>query len=95
VWEARVFVKGRRGGPGRQITKTFKGGKREVARQIADWEREVQGAAAAATGMTVAELLELWQESRAPQWQLTTAREHRHRSAAIAARGCRIRIGAL
>jgi integrase len=85
VWEARVFVKPKDGeGRGRQVTKTFKGTKREVTRRIADWEREVQGASAASVGLTIARLLELWQEAKAAQWQATTVREHKHRSAAIA-----------
>lgn len=85
VWEARVFVRPRDGeSRGRQVTKTFKGGKRDVAPRVADWEREVQGAAAAGVGLTVGRLLQLWQEAKAPQWQPTTAREHKHRSAAVA-----------
>lgn len=42
AWE-RPYVKPRGGeGVGRQVTKIFKGGKPEVTRPIADWERKVQ-----------------------------------------------------
>src|SRR5436190_6824332 len=86
VWEARVFIKPRVGeGRGRQVTKTFKGGKREVTRLIAEWEREMQGTAGGSVGLDVARLLALWQEAKAAQWQPTTAREHTHRSVAVAA----------
>jgi hypothetical protein len=85
VWEARAYVKPMAGeGTGRQLTKTFKGSKRQVSRLIAEWEREVHGAAAASVGMTVERLLKLWQEAKAAQWQPTTAREHHHRSMSVA-----------
>jgi integrase len=85
VWEARAYVKPRAGeAGGRQVTKTFKGTKRAVGRQIAEWEREVQDAAASSVGMTVESLLELWQNAKGAQWQPTTSREHRHRSASVA-----------
>jgi hypothetical protein len=67
VWIARVFVKPRDGEVrGRQVTKTFKGtAKREVYKRIAEWESEVQGAAAASVGLTISGLLDLWQEAKA------------------------------
>lgn len=80
---------------GRQVTRTFRGGKREVNRLIAEWEREVQGTAPVAVGATVAELLDLWQVAKASQWQPTTVREHRHRSAAIAADLGKVRLADL
>jgi integrase len=86
VWIARVYVKPRAGeARGRQVTKTFKGSKREVTKRIAEWESEVQGAAAASVGLTIAGLLDSWRAAKAPQWQPTTAREHKHRSAAVIA----------
>jgi integrase len=92
VWIARVFVKPRAGeARGPQVTKTFKGtGKREVYKRIAEWESEVQGAAAASVGLTIVGLLDLWQEAKAAQWQPTTARDHKHRSAAVIAGDVRL-----
>src|SRR5688572_1405274 len=85
VWEARVYIKPRDGeSVGRQVTKTFRGSKRATAKQIGDWERELQGSAAAAGVMTVSRTLVLWQEAKVAQWQPTTAREHKHRSASVA-----------
>jgi integrase len=84
VWEARVYIKPRDGeSAGRQVTKTFRGSKRATAKLIGDWERELQGSAAAAGVMTVSRTLVLWQEAKVAQWQPTTAREHKHRSASV------------
>jgi integrase len=85
VWFARVFVPGTGDQPGRQLGKTFRGTKKVVRAEIAAWEADVTGRAPAAVGATVADLLRMWQEARAHEWQPTTARDHRGRSALIAA----------
>src|SRR5687768_6351902 len=84
VWVARVFVKPTAGeAKGKQITRTFRGGKRAVARAVAEWEREVQGTAAAGVGLNVEQLLARWQKAKAAEWQPTTARDHGHRARAV------------
>lgn len=85
VWLARVFLPpAGGGGSGRQVSKVFKGGKKAVKADVAAWEAEVRGTAASTVGATVADLLRLWQEAKAYDWQPTTVRDQKGRSASIA-----------
>lgn len=85
VWFARVFlppsVDGERG---RQVGKVFRGAKKTAMADIARWEADLRGTAPGTVGTTVAELLTLWQEAKAFDWQPTTLRDQRSRCAAIA-----------
>lgn len=69
VWIARVFV------GGKQVAKTFRGSKKVVQREVAHWEEEITGTSAAGVTATVADLLRMWQDARAVEWQITTARD--------------------
>jgi integrase len=77
VWLARVFV------DGRQVAKTFRGTKKAVKAEVAAWEAELLGRSASHLGATVADLLAMWQDARAGEWQPTTVRDHRSRAARI------------
>lgn len=83
-WLARVFlppaVDGERG---RQVGKVFRGRKKAVKAEIAQWEADLRGTAPGTVGTTVADLLTLWQEAKAFDWQPTTIRDQRSRCAAI------------
>ncbi|MCU1499014.1 MAG: integrase family protein [Acidimicrobiales bacterium] len=86
VWLARTFLAPTAPGErGRQVGKTFRGSKKAVRARIAEWEAELQGTAPATVGATVADLLVLWQEAKAFDWQPTTARDHRSRAGLITA----------
>lgn len=84
VWFARTYLASRVSGEaGRQVGKVFRGNKKAVLRQIAEWEAGIQGTAPATIGANVTELLELWQKAKAFEWQPTTARDHRSRARMI------------
>lgn len=84
VWFARVFLPPiAPGEKGRQVGKVFRGAKRSVQAQVNEWEAELRGIAPATVGATVADLLELWQEAKAFDWQPTTARDHQSRARLI------------
>src|SRR4051794_26606586 len=84
VWFARVFIPPTPDAPGKQVGKVFRGGKKKVAGEVAAWEAEVRGRAPSAVGATVADLLKLWQDARAHEWQPTTARDYRGRAEQLA-----------
>jgi integrase len=69
---------------GRQVGKTFRGGKKAVKAAVAAWEAELRGTAPTTVGATVGDLLEMWQDAKAADWQLTTARDVRSRCRLIA-----------
>ncbi len=80
VWFARVFLPPTaEGEKGRQVGKIFRGSKKAVRAEIAEWEAGLRGTAPATVGASVADLLRLWQEAKAFDWQPTTARDHRSR----------------
>jgi integrase len=84
VWFARVFLPPiAEGEKGRQVGKVFRGTKKAVQAEVADWEADLRGTAPGTVGATVADLLRLWQEAKAFDWQPTTARDHRSRSGLI------------
>lgn len=85
VWFARSFLPASADGAARQVGKVFRGSKKAVKAEIAVWEAELRGRAPSAVGATVADLLAMWQEARAHEWQPTTVRDHRSRAALIAA----------
>lgn len=93
VWLARVFVP-----PtgdevrGRQVSKVFRGGKKAVRAQVAAWEAELRGTSARSVGATVADLLSLWLEAKAADWQPTTLRDQRSRSRSVAGDLGRVRL---
>jgi len=85
VWFARTFLPPTAPGEkGRQVGKVFRGSKKAVRAQVADWETTLRGTAPATVGATVADLLVLWQEANAFDWQPTTARDRRSRARLIA-----------
>ncbi len=65
------------------MARTFRGTKKAVRAEVAAWEAEVVGRAPSHLGATVADLLTMWQEARAHEWQPTTVRDHRSRAARI------------
>jgi hypothetical protein len=77
VWLARVFV------DGRQVAKSFRGTKKAAKAEVAAWEAEMLGRSASHLGATVANLLAMWQDARAGEWQPTTVRDYRSRAARI------------
>lgn len=80
VWFARVFLPPTAVGErGRQVGKSFRGSKKAVRAEIAEWEAGLRGTAPATVGATVADLLRLWHEAKAFDWQPTTARDYRSR----------------
>ena len=79
VWFARVFVPPTADAPGRQVGKVFHGTKKAVRMAVTAWEAEVRGHAPSAVGATVTDLLTMWLEARAHDWQPLTARDHRSR----------------
>lgn len=83
VWFARVFVPATTDGPARQLGRVFRGSKKAVRAEVAAWEAEVRGRAPSSVGATVADLLVMWQDARAHEWQPTTARDHRSRAGLI------------
>ena len=83
VWYARVFVPPTAHTPARQVGKIFHGTKKAVRREVAVWEAEVRGHAPSSVGATVADLLTMWQQARAHDWQPLTASNHRSRSVFI------------
>ena len=85
VWFARVFVPATTDGPARQVGRVFRGHKKSVRAEVATWEAEIRGRAPAGVGATVADLLAMWQEAKAHEWQPTTVRDHRSRAALIVA----------
>lgn len=87
VWFARSYLPPvREGEKGRQVGKVFKGtSKKTIRAQVAEWEAGLRGTAPQAVGATVADLLELWQQAKAFDWQPTTARDHRSRAKMITA----------
>ena len=93
VWYARTFLPpARPGEAGRQVGKTFRGTKKAVKSEVAEWEANLKGTAPQAIGATVADLLALWQEAKGFDWQPTTARDHRSRSRMIVADVGHIRL---
>lgn len=96
VWMARVFLPPSADRPtGRQVGKVFRGGKRAVRAEVAAWERELVGTAPSAIGATVADLLVMWQEARAADWQPTTVRDIRSRCSLITKDIGRVRLADL
>jgi len=83
VWLARAFLPPSADGPGRQVAKTFRGPKKAVRAAVAVWEADLRGRPSASIGATVTDLLTMWQEARAAEWQPTTVRDQRSRSARI------------
>jgi integrase len=80
VWLARVFLPPTGpGSKGRQVAKLFRGSKKAVRSEIAEWEAEVKGTPPEAADATIADLLRMWQEAKAHDWQPTTARDYRSR----------------
>ncbi|MGH9245790.1 MAG: tyrosine-type recombinase/integrase [Acidimicrobiales bacterium] len=93
VWLARVFLPpDGEGSKRRQVGKVFKGSKRAVKAAIAEWEADVRGTTPAAASATVADVLRLWQEAKAGEWQPTTARDRRSCCEAIKRDLGRIRL---
>jgi hypothetical protein len=84
VYFARVFVPATADAPARQVGRVFRGPKKAVRAEIALWEAEIQGRAPSGIAATVADLLKLWQEANAHEWQPTTARDYRGRARLIA-----------
>lgn len=85
VWFARAFLPPTSAGEkGRQVGKVFHGSKKVARAEIAEWEAALRGTAPATVGATVADLLALWQEAKAFDWQPTTARDQRSRAGLIA-----------
>jgi integrase len=85
VWFARVFINGVDGEPGRQVGRVFRGPKKAVHAEVAAWEAELKGRAPSAVGMTVADLLRMWQAAKSHEWQPTTARDYAGRAERISA----------
>lgn len=86
VYFARVFLPPTAAGEkGRQVGKVFRGGKKAVRADVAEWEASLRGTAPGTVGATVADLLELWQQAKAFDWQPTTVAAHRSRASLIAA----------
>lgn len=86
VWLARVFLPASHdGGKRRQVGKIFRGSKKAVRTEVAAWERELQQTAPSSVGSTIGDLLDLWQEARAFDWQPTTIRDIRSRCRLITA----------
>jgi len=84
VWLARVYVPPTLEHPrGRQVGKTFRGGKRAVKAAAAAWEAEILGTTPTTVGATVADLLTMWQDAKALDWQPTTIRDVRSRCGLI------------
>jgi len=84
VWFARVFLPPTAVGErGRQVGKIFRGSKKAVRIEIAEWEAGLRGTAPATVGATVADLLRLWHDAKAFDWQPTTARDYRSRTGLI------------
>lgn len=83
VWFARAFVPPSVDTPGRQVGKVFRGSKKTVKAEIAEWEADVQGRSPAGVGATVADLLSMWQEARLHEWQPTTKRDYESRARMI------------
>jgi hypothetical protein len=77
VYFARVFLPPTAAGEkGRQVGKVFRGGKKAVRADVAEWEASLRGTAPGTVGATVADLLELWQQAKAFDWQPTTVAAH-------------------
>ena len=86
MYSARVFLPPTAAGEkGRQVGKVFRGGKKAVRADVAEWEASLRGTAPGTVGATVADLLELWQQAKAFDWQPTTVAAHRSRTGLIAA----------
>lgn len=86
VYLARVFLPPMAEGEmGRQVGKLFRGGKKAVRAEVAEWEASLRGTAPGTIGATVGDLLELWQQAKAFDWQPTTAVAHRSRANLVAA----------
>ncbi len=86
VYFARVFLPPTAPGEkGRQVGRVFRGGKKAVRAEVAEWEASLRGTAPGTVGATVADLLELWQQAKAFDWQPTTLAAHRSRASLIAA----------
>lgn len=73
------------GEPGRQVGKMFRGGKKDVRRQVEAWEAELRGTEPSSVGATVSDLLERWVEAKQFDWQPTSARDYASRCRAITA----------
>lgn len=86
VYLARVFLPPTTAGEkGRQVGKVFRGGKKAVRAEVAEWEASLRGTAPGTVGATVGDLLGLWQQAKAFDWQPTTVAAHRSRASLIAA----------
>jgi integrase len=84
VFFARVWLRPtREGETGRQVGRVFRGGKKEVHRQVAAWEAELRGTPPSMVSATVADLLGMWEESKQAEWQPTSARDYGIRCRAI------------
>ena len=84
VWELRVYL-GRHPVTGKRVdvSRTFRGGQRAASKALAQLVADSDELRAEAFGehqgddaMTVAELLDRWQQLRAAEWSPTTANEH-------------------
>lgn len=96
VWLARTFLPPTAEHPrGRQVGKTFRGGKKAVRTAVAAWEAELRGTAPSTVGATVADLLGMWQEAKAAEWEPTTTRDVRSRCKLIASDIGGVRLGDL
>jgi integrase len=86
VYFAQVFLPPTAAGEkGRQVGKVFRGRKKAVRADVAEWEASLRGTAPGTVGATVADLLELWQQAKAFDWQPTTVAAHRSRASLISA----------
>lgn len=96
VWQARVYLVPTPDRPkGRQVSKTFHGGKRAATTAANAWERQLRATPSSAIGTTVADLLDMWQDAKRSDWQPTTVRDVRGRCARIAAELGYVRLGDL
>lgn len=84
VWELRVYL-GRHPVTGKRVdaSRTFRGGERAAGKALAQLVTEVDELRTKAFGehqadddMTVAELLDRWQQLRTAEWSPTTAHDH-------------------
>jgi integrase len=80
VWEVRVFVGRDEQDRPVQVSRTVRGGKKDAERVAADLEAKP---ARQAGRRTVTDLLDAWQELKAPTWAPYTRRDQASRSRAI------------
>ncbi len=82
VWEIRVFTGRDENGRPTQISRTFRGGKREALHEAARLETQPTANAA---GRTVANVLDAWIELNESSWAESTRRDQRSRARRVAA----------